>query len=75
VYPVEWRLLLPSRAIDINVSAAFDEQELHTLESTGVVYREGSVRVTGTRGGKNVSGRGYLEMTGYSGQTLDRVLN
>ena len=34
----------------------------------------GAVVVEGTRDGAPVSGRGYLEMTGYSGQAMGRLL-
>jgi len=37
------------------------------LVLTPISYWEGSVRAKGTRGGKEVQGRGYLEMTGYAG--------
>jgi predicted secreted hydrolase len=39
-----------------------------------VTYWEGSVVVEGTRDGAPMSGRGYLEMTGYSGQAMGRLL-
>lgn len=69
-YPVEWKFKIPSRSIDLTIQSAFDEQELHTFQSTGVAYWEGAIKILGTS-----QGRGYLEMTGYAGQTLDRVLN
>jgi predicted secreted hydrolase len=75
VYPVEWKLGIPSRRTEITVKAALDDQELNMKDSTGVIYWEGAVDVAGTREGRNVRGHGYLEMTGYAGQTLDRVLN
>ena len=75
VYPVEWKLGIPSHRIEITVKAALDDQELNMKDSTGVIYWEGAVDVAGTRDGRSVGGRGYLEMTGYAGQTLDRVLN
>ena len=40
----------------------FDDQELDTRGSTGTIYWEGAVRVSGSLGQK---GRGYLELTGY----------
>jgi predicted secreted hydrolase len=41
-----------------------DDQELDARSSTGTVYWEGAVRVSGPGG----AGRGYLELTGYSGK-------
>ena len=63
-YPVEWRLKVPKLGLELDVIAAMDQQEL-VLKP--IAYWEGSVRVTGTRNGKEASGRGYLEMTGYAG--------
>ena len=72
-YPVEWSLDL--RAVDarLEVIAATDAQELHTDASTGVTYWEGAVTVRGRVGERRLRGRGYLEMTGYSGQPMSEV--
>jgi predicted secreted hydrolase len=61
-YPVGWRVEVPGAGLDLRVEAAFDAQELNLA----VRYWEGAVRVTGTRGGRAVGGRGYLEMTGWA---------
>jgi predicted secreted hydrolase len=50
-----------------------DAQELVTTRSTGIAYWEGAVQVSGTWQGKPVSGRGYLELTGYSEQHRPKV--
>jgi predicted secreted hydrolase len=52
------------------VRAAVDAQELRTERSTGVTYWEGAVEVRGTRNGGPARGRGYLEMTGYTGRPM-----
>jgi predicted secreted hydrolase len=62
-YPVGWRVILPAQDLTIDVVAAIDDQELRHA----VRYWEGMVRATGTHAGQPVSGRGYLEMTGYAG--------
>lgn len=74
VYPVEWRLWIPSEELALEVRAAFEAQELRTEQSTGVTYWEGAVTVRGTRRGQAVTGRGYLEMTGYTGRAMSEVL-
>ena len=43
-----------------------DDQELDSRESTGAVYWEGAVTVTGDAPSAGQRGRGYLELTGYS---------
>jgi len=57
-------------AMDVTVGAMkwsleplMDDQELDARQSTGTVYWEGAVRVDGAP-----AGRGYLELTGYSGR-------
>ena len=41
------------------------DQELDTRATTGVVYWEGSQRVTGTKDGLPIGGEAYVELTGY----------
>lgn len=54
IYPVEWKLQVPSLNIDVSISTRLPQQEL-----TGVVsYWEGAIEIKGTR-----KGAGYLEMT------------
>jgi predicted secreted hydrolase len=59
--------------LKLTVKPAVIDQELQTKESTGVNYWEGAIEVAGTREGKPVKGRGYLEMTGYGGQVMSRL--
>jgi predicted secreted hydrolase len=66
-YPVAWSIAIPTLELDLSVDAAFDAQELNLA----VRYWEGMVRVTGTRAGRPVTGRGYLEMTGYAGEITE----
>jgi predicted secreted hydrolase len=72
-YPTNWRIEVPTQALDLRVQAAIPEQELVTARS-GVIYWEGAVIVQGTRRGRPVQGRGYLEMTGYAGTLTTRML-
>jgi len=73
VYPVQWRVEVPGRAAHLDISAVVDAQELNTPASTGVTYWEGAVTVSGQVGGRAVSGRGYLEMTGYAGPPMSEL--
>jgi predicted secreted hydrolase len=73
-YPVQWTVALPHAGINLSVSAAMDDQELHTEHSTGVTYWEGAVDVAGQVNGRPAKGRGYLEMTGYSGMPMGRFM-
>jgi len=62
VYPMHWKISVHPLQLELDVAAAMDDQEL-ALDP--VAYWEGSIRVTGTKGGVPIKGRGYLEMTGY----------
>ncbi|MBI1760225.1 MAG: carotenoid 1,2-hydratase [Acidobacteria bacterium] len=73
-YPVEWRVQIPARELELIVHAALDQQELRTEGSTGVSYWEGAIEVSGTQRGRAVTGRGYLELTGYAGQAMGAVM-
>jgi predicted secreted hydrolase len=74
-YPLAWTIELPRYGLRLNVKAAFEDQELRTTDSTGVTYWEGSVAVEGADGDNRVQGRGYLEMTGYTGQSMGAILH
>ena len=64
-YPAGWRIRVPSEGLDIGLEPTVPDQELDTRASTGVVYWEGSQRVTATRNGQAVAGEAYVELTGY----------
>jgi predicted secreted hydrolase len=72
-YPLEWTVVIPSQQIALETSTPLDAQELATL-GAGIAYWEGMIEVRGTTRGRPVSGRGYLEMTGYKG-SLGRVMS
>jgi predicted secreted hydrolase len=63
-YPVGWRISLPGQRMEFTVRAALEDQELRLGPIT---YWEGAIDATGTRDGKEIKGRGYLELTGYAG--------
>ena len=63
-YPSGWRLRLPgagSAALDLTVQPLLAAQEL----LLSFRYWEGAVNATGTHGGRPVTARGYVELTGY----------
>jgi predicted secreted hydrolase len=61
-YPAEWRIRVPSQALDLRVRPVVADQELNLW----VRYWEGAVDVTGSSRGRTVTGRGYVELTGYA---------
>lgn len=67
-YPVAWQISVPQYALNLEIDPVLDAQELITT----VRYWEGAVDVSGTRGDKQISGRGYVELTGYAGSNIPR---
>lgn len=63
-YPTKWSLKVPDAGIDLVIEAAFEDQEFITLVSKPAFW-EGSVSVTGTVGGQAVTGRGWVERSGF----------
>jgi len=61
VYPSGWRIRLPEEELDLTVRPLLADQEL----DVAFRYWEGAVAVAGTRSGRPVEGRGYVELTGY----------
>jgi predicted secreted hydrolase len=73
IYPVEWQANVPGEGLELAIRPVLDAQEMSGAR-TGVSYWEGAVDIAGTRNGKPIAGRGYLEMTGYSGRALGELL-
>ena len=56
-YPMAWTLSAPKQGLDLEIRAAFNDQEMrHTVR-----YWEGAVNVTGSH-----RGQGYMELSGYA---------
>jgi predicted secreted hydrolase len=66
IYPIKWRLSLPTLGLEVTVMPVFPDQELDTARSTRVIYWEGAALAEGTARGRRLDGRGYVEMTGYA---------
>ena len=62
-YPARWRVQIPGEGLDLQVLPLLADQEL----DVSFRYWEGAVGIEGTRRGRPVRGRGYVELTGYAG--------
>lgn len=60
-YPSRWTLTVPDSGLKLDIVPVISDQELMTT----VRYWEGAVNVSGDRNGRPVTGRGYVELTGY----------
>jgi predicted secreted hydrolase len=67
-YPIAWRIEIPQYKLRLTVDPVLDAQELVTT----VRYWEGAVDVRGEQDGAVVTGRGYVELTGYAGSDVPR---
>lgn len=63
-YPVSWHIEVPRLELELDVEPVMDAQEL----ATSVRYWEGAVDVTGQRKEAELTGRGYVELTGYAAE-------
>jgi predicted secreted hydrolase len=62
-YPGRWNVSIPNHSIDIDIQPLVADQEMNLRYK----YWEGAVRVQGRFGDTQVSGYGYVELTGYAG--------
>ena len=67
-YPIAWQIVVPEYQLNLTVDPVLDAQELVTT----VRYWEGAVDVSGERGDSPITGRGYVELTGYAGADVPR---
>ena len=61
-YPARWTLRVPRVGLEVTVTPIIADQELVTT----VRYWEGAVDVAGEHEGAPITGRGYVELTGYA---------
>jgi geranylgeranyl pyrophosphate synthase/predicted secreted hydrolase len=65
-YPTCWLLAISEANIELEIKAAFAEQEFITVLSPPAFW-EGRVNITGTMHGQTINGRGYVERSGFNG--------
>jgi predicted secreted hydrolase len=70
-YPLAWKLRFAD--YELNVTTPVANQELDARPSTSVIYWEGYITVAGLKSGRPVTGKGYLEMTGYVAAARPRL--
>jgi len=67
-YPSVVRVTVPSAGLDLETHPLIPDSELDARRSTGTVYWEGPVDVSGS-----VTGEGYVELTGYAASLSGRL--
>jgi predicted secreted hydrolase len=61
-YPSSWRITIPSADLQLTIEPWLRDQEM----SISLVYWEGAVSVSGSSKGIDITGNGYVELTGYA---------
>jgi predicted secreted hydrolase len=61
-YSSEWLLEVPSLDLQLEIKPFLADQEM----DVSYIYWEGAVKIEGTISGRQVSGIGYVELTGYA---------
>jgi predicted secreted hydrolase len=65
-YPAGWTVTIPGDGLTVALTPTVAAQELDTRTTTGVIYWEGSQRVSASRDGRALGGEAYVELTGYA---------
>lgn len=60
-YPVQWEMNIPSMDLKLDIISMINNQE-HDFQFR---YWEGAVGFNGSKKGKPIAGKGYVELTGY----------
>jgi predicted secreted hydrolase len=68
-YPSHWKISVPKAQLDLDITPLVADQELRV----SVAYWEGAVQVQGQAAGQSVTGKGYIELTGYVDQVPSQV--
>jgi predicted secreted hydrolase len=64
-YPIAWKIVVPKLEIELEAHTSLAAQELTGKTSIAPSYWEGAITLGGHRGKTQLTGVGYLEMTGY----------
>jgi len=68
-YPSSWQVDVPRVDLSLTVMPTIVDQEMDTSATTGVIYWEGAVEISGSHADSPVTGLGYVELTGYGGRS------
>ncbi|RXJ72786.1 hypothetical protein CS022_13040 [Veronia nyctiphanis] len=64
LYPQNWTMSIPHLGFSANINATLPEQEMPNALWN---YWEGLISIDGTKAGNEINGKGYVELSGYSG--------
>ena len=61
-YPLAWDIEIPDYDAKLHIKSLMTDQEMIFM---AINYWEGPIKISGTIGGKNVKGNGFMELVGY----------
>ena len=70
-YPSGWAVVIPPLDLSLELVPVLVNAEFAGSRYTPAAYWEGEVRVSGTREGQTVGGRGFVELVGYDPRQLE----
>ncbi len=62
-YPIEWKISIPKKNIEITTKSILKNSEFNARLTTYNVYWEGPIKIQGSH-----SGNGFMELSGYSAE-------
>jgi len=65
VYPLDWKIKIPEKNIELNLTAKIDNQE---MLFGSINYWEGPLAIDGNFGREKIAGVGFMELVGYPSQ-------
>jgi len=68
-YPARWRLRVPALRLELTLRPYLPDQEVRQRFR----YWEGAVAASGQRGGRPLTGSGYVELVGYDGKDRKEI--
>ena len=73
-YPAGWNIIIPKFRIDLKVTPYIENQEVSARLTTSMCYWEGACKVEGTKKGKKIKGKSYVELVGYDNRITSKLV-
>lgn len=73
-YPAGWNIAVPKLKINLKITPYVNEQEVDSRLTTPTSYWEGACKVEGTKKGKKIEGKSYVELVGYDKRILSKLI-
>jgi len=66
-YPAGWEIVIPEAGYRLTLTPTLADQEVRSEVPARIAYWEGQVQIQGAKDRQPLSGKGYVELTGYAG--------